>query len=691
MKSNFTNLKQLTLVVALTLGATCAQAENSAPTTNPTSPTNLSANVIAVYSDTYSKGLVDNNPSWGTGGGAPNPIYTSVEETEIADGHKVVHVKGTGFNNRTAGGVGITSDYNTIHVALYPFSATTAKIFGDNDYGNAISVDGLVPGQWNYVEIENNNVITQNYVVVELVDETEFYLDHFYFAKPAVDDDEAPSFDKAELVSAGIGSITLSLKATDNKSANITYIITDQDNQTYTTHGTSGTETTYTVGNLTYNKAYTLTIVAQDDNENISTSKSVTATTLGLSAAPTPTHDAEDVVSVYSDTYTTATTWSAGGWGQSTVQSTEQIDGNNTLKFSTFNYFGFDNFGTQLSISEMEYVHLDILPISDITLRFTPIMRGGTTTENAISVGNLVTGQWNSIDIALADFGLDTENYKVFQLKFDNGNGTQTFYADNIYFWKGEAAPVEVSSLTLSATETNINEGQTTQLTVKNQYNSIVATSALTFTSDNNSVVTVDEEGVVSAIAEGNATIVVTYNEDPTIEATIEITVSKVSTSGSSSYIIASGDNAGKELKYTWAFAQTGTDVTVTFACTNADEIVGIVDGYIHDKTNGFAEISGLNYTWTDLAEGDVVTVSHKWLFAGGDFVTPDVSYTVKVSGDYPAGTPTAISNTIANVPTSVKVYSLSGQYIGTFESISKVVVATKGIYIVNGKKILFK
>ena len=82
----------------------------SAPTANPTEPTDLAANVIAVYSAKYGKGLVDNNPGWGVGGGAPNPFYNSLEEVEIAGGHKVVHVKGTGFNNRTAGGVGITSD-----------------------------------------------------------------------------------------------------------------------------------------------------------------------------------------------------------------------------------------------------------------------------------------------------------------------------------------------------------------------------------------------------------------------------------------------------------------------------------------------------------------------------------------------------------------------------------------------------
>ena len=94
--------------------ATIKAINISVPTENPTEPTDLAANVIAVYSAKYGKGINESNPTWGVGGGAPNPLYASVEEVEIANGHKVVHVKGTGFNSRTAGGVGITNDYSKV-------------------------------------------------------------------------------------------------------------------------------------------------------------------------------------------------------------------------------------------------------------------------------------------------------------------------------------------------------------------------------------------------------------------------------------------------------------------------------------------------------------------------------------------------------------------------------------------------
>ena len=409
----------------------------SAPTTNPTEPTDLPANVIAVYSAKYGKGLVDNNPVWGVGGGAPNPLYSSLEEVEIADGHKVVHVVGTGFNNRTAGGVGITSDYTKICVALYPFVATEAKIFGDNAYANALTVTGLVPGQWNYVELANESNFP-NYVLVELVGESEFYLDHFYFAKPALDDTQAPTLDVAELLSAGIGSATLKLKATDDKSTQVTYVITDQNSKTYTTKGNSGAEITYTIGGLEYGADYTFTITAKDDNENVSDSKTVTATTLAMVAAPVPDKAAANVVSLYSDSYTAATTWASGDWGQATVQTEESVGDNKVLKFTSFNYFGFDSFSDQLDLSDMEYVHIDVLPLQDMNLRITPILVGRS--ENATSVGTLTPGVWNSKDIKLSDLGLDYAN-KAFQLKLDNGTGTEILYVDNIYFWKEATEP----------------------------------------------------------------------------------------------------------------------------------------------------------------------------------------------------------------------------------------------------------
>ncbi len=506
---------------AVSVSKTIKAVDVSAPTTNPTEPTDLATNVIAIYSAKYDKGLNENNPEWGVGGGAPTPFYTNVEEVEIADGHKVVHVNGTGFNNRTAGGVGITSDYTKIHVAVYPFTATEAKIFGDNGYGSAVSKTGLTPGQWNYIELDNASNYP-NYVLIELVGESEFYLDHFYFAKPAVDDEEAPVLNTAALKSAGIGSVTLTLKATDDKSAKVTYVIND-GTKDYTTKGDSGVEITYTIGGLDFSKAYTFSIVAKDDNENASAAQNVNATTLALTAATTPDKAAADVVSLYSNAYTAASTYTYGAWGQSTTVDTETIDSDEMLKLSNFNYLGFE-LATQLDLSEMEYVHIDVLPQQDMTMGITPIMTGGTPTENSTSIGTLTPGEWNSKDIKLSDFGLDYANYKAFQLKIDGGKG-ETVYVDNIYFWKEASAPVEVTSITVEAAKTEVAVGKTLQLTVKDQTEAVVAASELDFVSGTPAVATVDADGKVTAVAEGSVTITASLKSDATIKNTIDLTV----------------------------------------------------------------------------------------------------------------------------------------------------------------------
>ena len=153
------------------------------PATIATAPTADAANVLAIYSATYSKGINESNPGWGVGGGAPNPLYTTCEEITVSE-HKIVHIVGKGFNSRTAGAKAATG-YTKAYVALYPKTATSGKVFQDNAYNTGVAFSGLTPGQWNYVEVPVT--FTLNYILVALDDETEFYLDHFYLTMPAAD------------------------------------------------------------------------------------------------------------------------------------------------------------------------------------------------------------------------------------------------------------------------------------------------------------------------------------------------------------------------------------------------------------------------------------------------------------------------------------------------------------------------
>ena len=71
-------------------------------------------------------------------------------------------------------------------------------------------------------------------------------------------------------------------------------------------------------------------------------------------SAPTPSKAAADVISVYSDAYTSIATNLNPDWGQQTQTAEVQIDGNNTLEYANLNYQGLDYPATD--VSAMEYV-----------------------------------------------------------------------------------------------------------------------------------------------------------------------------------------------------------------------------------------------------------------------------------------------------------------------------------------------
>lgn len=570
----------------------------SAPTVNPTEPTDLPANVIAVYSATYGKGLNENNPGWGVGGGAPDPLYTTIEEPVIADGHKVVHVKGTGMNSRTQNATNLSADYSTVHVAVYPFHATEVKIFEDNSYGTAVTQSGLTPGEWNYVEISGVN-FSKNYICVELVGESEFYLDHFYFAKEAIEDNVAPTLEKAELVKVGPTSVTLALKATDDKAANINYVITDQNSVQHSVKGENGVEINYTVPNLASNTAYTFTIVAQDDNLNESASQQVQATTTNLTAAPVPTQAAANVISIYSDAYTPASNVDYQNWGSRTVFAGIEINGDHALQFTDMDYYGIV-FNAQHDVTEMENLHIDVFAENAGTLGVVPIWWNAAASQNFGEIRNTITltaGEWASFDIPLsvfADAGRNGTNL-VHQLKLDNGNGNNII-VDNIFFWKA----AEPTAITVEAAETEVKVGKTVQLTVKDQAENEVAASKVTFTSSDATIATVDENGVVRGVAEGVATITATLKSNNAVTGTVQINVAAASAEDGQTLV--SGDHSITLFPYHY----TGTE-NYELIITSEETMTGLGGSYWNINGVGGTRVDA---NMTVSADGKTLTIT---------------------------------------------------------------------------------
>ena len=157
-------------------------------------------------------------------------------------------------------------------------------------------------------------------------------------------------------------------------------------------------------------------------------------------AAPAPTANAADVIAIYSDAYTVlAGTDLNPNWGQATVVSEVQVQGNNTLKYLGLNYQGIALAGSE-NFSTMTTLHLDFWSANSSALNVYLISTGPVETAYALSVP---TTGWASVDIPLSAFS-PVDLTDVIQLKFDGGGD---IYLDNIYFSKaGTPNPTEPSS-----------------------------------------------------------------------------------------------------------------------------------------------------------------------------------------------------------------------------------------------------
>ncbi|MBW6498938.1 MAG: T9SS type A sorting domain-containing protein, partial [Bacteroidales bacterium] len=150
-------------------------------------------------------------------------------------------------------------------------------------------------------------------------------------------------------------------------------------------------------------------------------------------AAPTPPAlDPANVLSVFSDAYSdVAGTNFNPGWGQTTQVSFVEIAGNETMKYASFNYQGTE-FASALNVTQMETLHLDMWTADATSVNIFLISPGPVETAFALPI---TPNQWVSYDIPLTAFtGVNLAD--VIQFKFDGGNGSQTLYLDNLYFYK---------------------------------------------------------------------------------------------------------------------------------------------------------------------------------------------------------------------------------------------------------------
>ena len=343
-----------------------------------------------------------------------------------------------------------------------------------------------------------------------------------------------------------------------------------------------------TVSNLQEQTTYNLSIVAVDAVGNKSDAYAMAAFTTGVNpyvpheAAPVPTRDAEDVLAFYSDAYTPIINlWGKNQWTGVTY-SENNISGNNYLHYAgnitnlgweyNVNAGYTDGEHTGVNCSEMEYLHIDIWGYAAGTIRVIPIY-GGTGlqhNEGYHTDVEILAGQWNSVDIALADFEGNAHDFSsIYQFKFTNCNNTIAI--DNVYFWKS-AGTLPVESVTLDKTTATIEVDEALQLKAT-VLPADAANKNVVWTSSNTAVATVSAEGVVTGLTVGTTTITAT-TEDGNKTATCAITVEPITAktwwggpvtltlAGQEHYVLYSFTrNENKTITYTAIFDQGNIDV----------------------------------------------------------------------------------------------------------------------------------
>ena len=417
------------------------EAHNYKPAVAPAAPTVAEKKVISLYSDAYA---TTNNFTAHEGWGDAT-IYQELD----LEGNKVRYYTNLNYLGWQFTSAPINAlNMEKLHLdiwAEFDGSLKVTPIYGgeglttDDSKGKVVELKGQ---QWNSIDFELTEFVGLDWSSIfqfkfDLpVGGTTFAIDNVYFYRETeMEDTEAPTDVVATLKSASYTSVVITCQAADN-SGTVSFDIFDGENKVATSGAESGKPVDVTVAGLEAGKTYNLSVVAYDFNENKAAAVSVEATTLALPvAAPAPTVEADDVLSIYSNTYapawTTLQSFNEPWWAAPQMAETELAAGDYALY-----YYGFTTGMIGWQFGEFDATgyttfSMDIYPLADGTIDCGPLSigDGNDYCKAGISVKG---GEWNTITVDLTGKDLT----KIFQVKMINYYALQSFFVDNVYLYK---------------------------------------------------------------------------------------------------------------------------------------------------------------------------------------------------------------------------------------------------------------
>jgi len=167
--------------------------------------------------------------------------------------------------------------------------------------------------------------------------------------------------------------------------------------------------------------------------------------------APTPTRDAANVISIFSDAYTNVPVDFYNGFFapfQTTLGGVIEISNNELIEYTELNFVATEFKNPTVDASAMTHFHVDIrieetIDAADfISIElgdFGPNAAFGGDDDSSsrvtIDSGGLTSGQWISLDIPLSDFTTLTSRSNLAQIFFISDATISTLLVDNMYFY----------------------------------------------------------------------------------------------------------------------------------------------------------------------------------------------------------------------------------------------------------------
>jgi len=196
---------------------------------------------------------------------------------------------------------------------------------------------------------------------------------------------------------------------------------------------------------------------------------SLTVESLGdFTPAPTPTQNASNVISIFSDAYTNVPVdYYNGYWAPyQTTQGQDdihiEIDNaiDNIISYTDLNFVGIEFANPTIDVSSMTHFHLDVLvqapdPIDSgdfLTVKLQDLGSDDTFgtgddsfAEVTYRTPDLVNGTWVSFDIPFTELTGLTSRANLSQVVFISDATITEIFVDNIYFYEVPTAPTEAA------------------------------------------------------------------------------------------------------------------------------------------------------------------------------------------------------------------------------------------------------